>query len=90
MLLCACINIRAYGTRLPLCHTHACTFSFCVGGSDFEESQGLVEESQGGTATATSLLDAPKLSELGIINFFGIMITIVSIIPYILEKCGIE
>ena len=46
--------------------TDASTSSFCVGcssSSDFEESQG-------GAATATSLLDVPKLSELGRMNFF--------------------
>ena len=46
--------------------THASTFSLCVGGSSSSDS----EESQGGAATATSLLDAPKLSQLGIMKFF--------------------
>ena len=30
----------------------------------------ISEENQGGAATATSLIDAPRLSELGIMNFF--------------------
>ena len=66
--------LRVYFTDI----THTST-SFCVGGSSSSD----FEESQGSAATATLLLDAPKLSKLGIIK-------IVSIIPYVLEKCGIE
>ena len=43
------------------------TSSLCVGGSSSSDS----EESQKGVAIATSLLDAPKLSEFGIMNFLG-------------------
>ena len=43
----------------------ASTSSLCVKGSSSSDS----EVSQGGAATATSLLDAPKLFELGIMNF---------------------
>ena len=49
----------------------------------------ILKKAKGARQLQLPLFDAPKLSELGII-FFGIMITIVSIIPYVFEKCGIE